>query len=136
MAEISFADGNINSGSIADNKAIHGSGGGIYNWGGTVTMNSGGFITGNTATYDGGGIYSDNSGTVDMYVGSTITGNTIIYGSGGGIYNIHDAKVIFKDSLGNPVAYWPGYDTANDPYGFFTPHNIRYDGTIDDITDA
>jgi hypothetical protein len=65
-----------------------------------------------------------------MHEGSSITDNTA-YCNGGGIYNYYYSTVNFLDSNGNPVATWPGYDTATDIYGFFTPHNIP-----DDIYDA
>jgi hypothetical protein len=104
--------------SIASNTAPIG--GGIRN---AATVNMyGGSITGNTAEY-GGGIY--NIDPVNMYVGSSITSNKATT-KGGGILN-HAGPVTFKDSAGNIIATWPGYNTNVDPYGFFTPHNIRDD---------
>lgn len=130
-----FGTVNMNAGSsIEYNYAVNptltnppflslGNGGGIFNFGtGTVNMKAGSSINHNTADGEGGGIC--NGGTVNMYIGSSITANTAI--DGGAIINF--GTVTFKDSAGNDVAYWPGYDTTEDSYGFFTPHN-----TPDDI---
>jgi hypothetical protein len=59
-----------------------GSGGGIYNNGGTVTVGSDSTVSDNTATGRGGGIYN-NGGTV--MVNDMLSGNTA--GRGGGMYN-------------------------------------------------
>ena len=82
---------------IYDNTAVYG-GGGIFNWGGTVIMDSGSSITKNVAG-NGGGIYNGDlygasgySPVVDMEGGS-ISANTAkvdssgTMGYGGGIYN-------------------------------------------------
>ncbi len=78
------SDGNYSSGKITGGSASTGSG--VYNNGGTFTM-EGGTITGNTASNYGGGVYS-NGGTFTMKGGAisnntnTTTGN---YG-GAGVY--------------------------------------------------
>ena len=73
----------IEGGTVTGNTATD-DGGGIANFG-TLTI-SGGIIQNNTATDDGGGIY--NNGTLYLE-GGTITGNTAS-SKGGGIYNIGD----------------------------------------------
>ena len=77
--------------SVTGNSA-GGGGGGIYNEGGTVTLELGSSVTGNTATLSGGGIYNFfTAGTVTLKDGSSVTGNTAGHdaggGSGGGIFN-------------------------------------------------
>ena len=101
--------------SIASNIADY-AGGGILNEG-TVNMYAGSSIAVNTAG-NGGGVL--NMGMVNMYTGSFIANNIADYG--GGVLNV--GTVTFTDSItGERVAYWPGYDTITDSYGFFTPHN-------------
>ncbi len=73
----------IEGGTVTGNTATD-DGGGIANFG-TLTI-SGGIIQNNTATDDGGGIY--NNGPLYLE-GGTITGNTAS-SKGGGIYNIGD----------------------------------------------
>lgn len=71
---------NLSNGTISNNRAIDGMGGGIYENGGTCTI-TGGTISGNEAN-NGGGI--DVCGSLTMSSGS-ITGNKAKYG--GGIYH-------------------------------------------------
>ncbi|MCK9171785.1 MAG: fibronectin type III domain-containing protein, partial [Treponema sp.] len=71
----------MDGGTISGNAADN-VGGGIDNENGTVYM-SGGTITGNTANNNGGGVY--NTGTFNMS-GGTISGNTAKT-KGGGVYN-------------------------------------------------
>ena len=62
----------MNSSTISANE--NGSGAGIFNTGGTVTLNSS-LVTGNIAVAAGGGIYNDvATGTVQLNA-STVTGN-------------------------------------------------------------
>ena len=88
-------------------------------------MNKGSSITANTASSIGGGIASAPTGKINMVTGSYIAGNNAK--GGGGIFNNLGSVLTFKDSNGNIIALWPGYDTATDTYGFFhtvtTPHN-------------
>jgi ATP-dependent Zn protease len=82
-------------------------GGGIYVYGGTVTV-SGSTLSGNTAKYGGGGIDNQsNMGTVTVENSSTITGNTAHTGLGADVYNL---GVLYLDSTsiigildGNPA---------------------------------
>ena len=77
----------LNSGTIAKNKASE-SGGGVYvNGGGKFTQN-GGTIQNNTATVDGGGVYlavSNSGGGTFTQSGGTIQNNTATR-DGGGVY--------------------------------------------------
>lgn len=130
--------------SISGNMANQ-CGGGIWN---SIINMYGGSITGNTAGDLGGGIYQIlSSNQINMYAGSSIANNNA--GGGGGIWKTIPSTLTFKEALIDPspgdwggatVAYWPGYDTINDPFGFFhtsiEPHNTRNDGTIDDITEG
>ncbi len=72
-----------------------GSGGGIRNFGGTVTIRNGSIIggtgAGNSAGGGGGGIYNENAGQVTIDA-STVSGNTAQLG--GGIFNIDTGSVI------------------------------------------
>jgi hypothetical protein len=98
-------------------------GGGIANDGDAATINLiDSSVYSNTAYFAGGGIVNGiwATGTLNMVIGSYIADNTAGY-TGGGIYNIGTVK--FLDSIGNPVATWPGYDTTTDIYGFFKTHN-------------
>ena len=68
---------------VSGNVATSGnSPGGIYNWGGTLTVNNS-TISGN-ATAEGGGIFAGGAGTIRLN-NSTISNNTA--STGGGIYN-------------------------------------------------
>ena len=65
-------------------------GGGIFNDGGTLSLNDSTLVN-NTAAYQGGGLYNRNAGTV-MIDGSTVDGNLVINAAdydalGGGISN-------------------------------------------------
>ena len=81
----------LNHLTVADGEAPHNVGGGIYNDGGTVTVNNS-TVSGNSADY-GGGIYNlDGTVTVSN---STFAGNQAI--SGGGIYNF-DGTVTVSNS--------------------------------------
>jgi hypothetical protein len=102
-------------------------GGGIYNYGGTVNMNSGSSITDNTAA-SGGGIYNAYWGTVNMYAGSSITGNTAngAYSGGGGIHNVHDSTTnMYAGSsiTGNTAEFGGGIYNTNGVGG--GPHRYR-----------
>ena len=74
---------------VMNNTVTSGNGGGIFNDGGTVTVN-GGSITGNSASNGGGGIFN-SLGTVTLN-SCSITGNSAGYG-GGGVYNASTFKV-------------------------------------------
>lgn len=90
---------NLNRVVIIDNLAEGGSdfGGGIYNYGGTVSM-SGVELIGNSASSYGGGIYNDYYSTVNMYSGSTISGNNASVDGGGicshGTVNMYSGSTI------------------------------------------
>jgi hypothetical protein len=92
--------------SIHDNNAIvTGGGGGIYNWYGTVAINSGSSIFNNNAGYMGGGILNDD-GTIKMDKGSSIYDNTVYStdeqsGFGGGIYSNAGSIDISGSIFGN-----------------------------------
>lgn len=75
---------------ISNGKADSSNGGGIYNPGGTLTINNSS-VTGSFANY-GGGIY--NQGTISLSE-STIQGNAT-YNEGGGIYN--EGELIITDT--------------------------------------
>ena len=72
-----------NESSINDNTA-DGPGGGIFNYGGVLTLNSS-TVAGNRAgdTFWGGGIYGN--GTINLN-NSTISSNIVVNGAGGGIF--------------------------------------------------
>ena len=75
----------ITGGSTSD------AGGGIYNDGGSITLQTGATITGNYAKFRGGGIFNNN-GTIIMESGSSVSNNRVddnyenkAYRGGGGI---------------------------------------------------
>jgi len=111
---------------ITNGKAQYGAGIYIYNEGTLNLKNI--LISHNTIEnyYGGGGGIFNEHGTVNMYAGSSITDNAATM-NGGGIYEQFDGTTTFRDPAGNILATWQGYDTANDPYGFFTPHNTPND---------
>ena len=82
----------LNHLTVADGEAPHNVGGGIYNGGGTVTVNNS-TVSGNSADY-GGGIYN-RGGTVTVS-NSTFSGNSADH-HGGGIYNL-DGTVTVSNS--------------------------------------
>ena len=114
---------NMYADSSIDHNRCNFGGGGISNYLGTLNMYPGSSIAYNTAMLGGG---MNSAGTVDMYEGSSITDNAATM-NGGGIYEQFDGTTTFRDPAGNILATWQGYDTANDPYGFFTPHNTPND---------
>ena len=74
---------------VSNNHVLGGNGGGIFNTGGSVTLN-GCTVTGNSASQGGGGIFN-SSGTVTLN-SCTITSNSAGYG-GGGVYNVDMLKI-------------------------------------------
>jgi predicted outer membrane repeat protein len=70
-------------------------GGGIYNEGDTVTVDSS-TISGNTAGSDGGGILNKDDGTLNVLNSSVVSDNTVLGpdGHGGGIYNEDGATTV------------------------------------------
>ena len=93
---------NMSGGTIADNKAVRGSG--IYmDEFAVCNLSNIANVSSNTATGGGGGVYVD-SGTLNM-TGGSISGNTArntAGGLGGGVYLDRDKSAIFNLS-GTPV---------------------------------
>jgi hypothetical protein len=92
---------------------LGGRGGGIRNYGGTVTLNSS-TVSGNSATYGrGGGIYND-SGTAILN-SSTISNNWASLGYGGGMYNASGGTVTLNNSIviDNGGEFGGGINNAN-----------------------
>lgn len=105
----SIENGNVTLQNITITGGDYGTGGGLSNWAGTVTINNS-TLSGNSGGFNGGGIYNNNgtltvnnstlsnnsaddgggiynwSGTVTVH-NSTISGNSADSGSGGGIEN-------------------------------------------------
>lgn len=99
---------NLNSGSIAANTASNG--GGVFNWYGTVNIN-GGSITGSTAIWGGGihnyfGTVNMNAGSIDKNAGS----------NGGGIYNNAGTVNLYGGSIAENSAKYGG--------GIYNYHNL------------
>jgi len=78
----SIENGTVTIQNITITGGDYGTGGGIYNWSGTLTVNNS-TISGNAGGFNGGGIYNNN-GTVTVN-NSTISGNSA--NDGGGIFN-------------------------------------------------
>jgi hypothetical protein len=81
----------ITNGSASNDTEESSSGGGIYNDGGTITLQSGAQVTKNYAKLRGGGIFN-NGGTIVMESGSSVSNNKVedtygnsAYRGGGGI---------------------------------------------------
>jgi hypothetical protein len=92
------------NGTVSNNLAyVHG--GGIYNYGGTVTVN--GTVSGNNAGSHGGGIYNEFFGQVDV-TNATVTGNSA--NTGGGIY-------VYIGTVTGATASTVYGNTARDPMG-------------------
>jgi hypothetical protein len=87
-----------------------GDGGGVANYGGTVTVTNS-TLSGNTAPYTGGGIVNSSGGTVTV-TDSTLSGNTARVFYGGGIVNFSGGTVTVTNSTlsGNTAhGQGPGY---------------------------
>lgn len=110
---------NMNGGSITGNTAYEG--GGIFNYYGTINMNTGSSITGNTAL-DGAGIFNNAGQTINMDTRSSITGN-IANDAGGGIMN--DAGTVNM----NEGSYIAG-NTALIGGGIYDSYNYATGGTV------
>ena len=80
--------------SLSGNSAL--SGGGIYNYAGTLTI-TGSTISANSASADGGGIFND-SGAVTV-VSSTFGGNSASENNGGGVYNNSGTIILSSSTL-------------------------------------
>jgi hypothetical protein len=81
-------------------------GGGIYNYGGTLTLTNI-TVSGNSAVVSGGGVW-DYSGTLTL-TNSTVADNSAAASYGGGIY-ISNSKLTITDSTvsGNSASYYGG----------------------------
>ncbi len=89
------------SGGTGCGKVGAGSGGGIFNAGGTVSVTNS-TLSGNTATGGGGGI-SNSGGTVSV-TNSTLSGNTASNSSGGGILNLLGTVSLSNSTLSGNTA--------------------------------
>ena len=107
---------NISGVTIANGK-ITGTGGGIYNYSGTLTVTNSTFSD-NSATY-GGGIYNEGTLTV---TNSTFSGNSATYG--GGIYNQGTLTVTNSTFSGNTANTGGGIYN----YGTLTVTNSTFSG--------
>jgi len=105
---------NISGVTIANGK-ITGTGGGIYNYSGTLTVTNSTFSD-NSATY-GGGIYNEGTLTV---TNSTFSGNSATYG--GGIYNQGTLTVTNSTFSGNAATTYGG--------GIYNQGTLNYANTI------
>lgn len=98
---------------VSNNHVLGGNGGGIFNDGGSVTLN-GCTVTGNSASQGGGGIFN-SSGTVTLN-SCTITSNIAGYG-GGGVYNVDMLKISGNVNVtGNTGETNGGSGSANNIY--------------------
>ena len=93
------------SGLTIENGSDSGSGGGLYNGGGTVTVTACAFLN-DAAGSDGGGLYNDGGGTVAV-IGCTFSGSTA-GGSGGGLCSDGTATVTDSTFSGNTGTYGGG----------------------------
>jgi hypothetical protein len=95
---------NVRLSNMLINNGLSTLGGGIYNFGSTLTVD-GCSITGNDATQSGGGIYNSGALTVKN---SNIKGNTAAYG-GAGIYNEHGTFNMDSGAISdNTASYFGG----------------------------
>lgn len=108
----------INNSTISGNSTQNGSGGGIVN-GGTMTLNNS-TVSGNSAGNGGGGIY--NSGTL-MLNNSTVSGNSA--SDGGGIYN--QGSVTFNRTIVSGNSATSASEVSN-YYGSVTSNNYNLFG--------
>jgi hypothetical protein len=129
----------VRSSTIAGNRALFenfdrqgGSGGGIDNKGGTVTI-SNSTVAGNDAGVgdvgDGGGIYNDMDGTLTLN-NATVSGNSDGDGyGGGGIYNDMSATLHSGNSIIAGNTGYGGYSDDLDGDLGSLGHNLIGDGT-------
>ena len=104
----------VTDSTIRDNGAgccdLGGSGGGIYNYGQTLTVTNT-TISGNSARWDGGGYSSGGNAKSLAVTNSTISGNSAMQFAGGGIYNSAGTAQI-EDTILNADAF--GGTISND----------------------
>ena len=115
----------INSSTISDNSA--GSGGGIYNYGGTITITGISTISDNSTDNIGGGIYN-YGGTITITGISTISDNSA--GSGGGIYNYGGTITITGGTISNNSASIASVGYGGGIYNWHATLTINGDSTI------
>jgi len=95
----SSGDFTINDTTVKEGNAVGSNGGGIYNYGGTLTLNNS-TVSGNSATNRGGGIF--NYGGTTTLNNSTVSGNDANYG--GGIFNRYGTLEVNNSTVsGNSV---------------------------------
>jgi len=111
----------LNNSTVSGNTASRG-GGGIYNYRGTTTLNNS-TVSGNTASLDGGGI-NNHRGTTTLN-NSTVSGNSAS-SDGGGIYNFRGTTTLNNSTVsGNSAS--DGGGIYND-YGTLTLNNSTVSG--------
>jgi len=102
--------------SLSGNTATSGSGGGIFNGGGTLALTSSS-LSGNTATNGmGGGIFSADDLCYHSYAmltmsNSSLSGNAALFG--GGIYNYGTLTMTNSSLSGNKAEHGPGGGISN-----------------------
>ena len=70
-----FAELVLNSTQVSDNTTLQGRGGGIWNFGGTVSLREFSSVTGNSAA-EAGGIFNEGGNNLSIDSSSSVTGNT------------------------------------------------------------
>jgi hypothetical protein len=98
-------------------------GAGIYNTGGTLTLNNS-TVCSNEAFFEGGGIYNGAFSTLTLN-NSTVRGNTADYG--GGIYNWQGTLALNNSTVSGNTATGSGGGIYND-YGTATLNNSTVSG--------
>jgi hypothetical protein len=107
FAVVNTGDLTLDNVTVSGGRKLSIKGGGIANYGGTVTVTNSSTISGNRAQY-GGGLYSSDG--VLTITGSTITGNKA--GSGGGVHTYNGTLTITNSTISNNTAsagIGPGY---------------------------
>ncbi|MCD8209106.1 MAG: right-handed parallel beta-helix repeat-containing protein, partial [Bacteroidales bacterium] len=128
----------MNGGTIANNSATTGNGGGVYagNSGTYFTM-TGGTISGNTAADCAGGLFCNSNSTVKL-LGGTIEGN-FAANSGAGVYYVSSASVEIGGGLkviGNYIGTSDGDNTAENLNNIYVLSGTKitvdedFDGTV------
>ncbi len=117
----------IDDSTIGHNYAYQ-DGGGVYNWGGTVTIRNQSVIEENRAQMRGGGIYNNASGAIEI-IDSTVAFNATA-GDGGGMYNYYSELTLVNATVSGNSAYGSGGGIVEES----TDTLYLYNATITDNT--
>ena len=98
-----------NGSEISDNHAAYG--GGIANWGSTLTIDAS-TVSGNSAEQSGGGVLNKDGGTTTIQNGSLISGNSATYEGGLSNWDSSDLKVD-ASTISYNTASWNGGGIGN-----------------------